>query len=177
MSNSRRASRPTTKKKNVIRPSLTQWRTSCDSAWPPRRNDRSADQTRSYEDASMFTQASATIVAARRKTALPVSVPRNSRNGVPTLRDQAVRSCSMERLLPGGEGAAALEALDAAARRGDARDPGIRGVAARAGLDRQLGRGGARPERRAAGGAGRPAGRELRVDRLLHGSSLLYLTT
>src|SRR3954454_18577230 len=138
MSNSRRASSPTTKKKNVIRPSLTQWRTSCERACPPRRNDRFVDQTRSYEDASMFTQARAVIVAARRKAALPVSVPRNSRNGVLTLRDQAVRSCSIGRLLPGSEGPAALEALDAAAADGCALDSGVRRVTGRAGLDGQV---------------------------------------
>ena len=54
--------------------------------------DSTVDQTSVYDAASTFTQTSAAIVAARRKTALPVSVPRNSRNGVPTLRDQAVRS-------------------------------------------------------------------------------------
>ena len=48
-------------------------------------------QTRSYDDASTFAQASAAIAATRRTAAPPVSVRRNSRSGVWMLRAQAVR--------------------------------------------------------------------------------------
>jgi hypothetical protein len=43
-SNSRRASRPTTKKKNVISPLLTQWPKSCEIPSPPRRIESSVCQ-------------------------------------------------------------------------------------------------------------------------------------
>jgi hypothetical protein len=44
-----------------------------------------------YEDASTFTQTSAATAPASRTAAPPVSVRRNSRSGVWTLRAQAVR--------------------------------------------------------------------------------------
>ena len=44
ISSSRRSSRPTTKKKNTIRPSLTQCRRSSDSSSPPRRSASSVCQ-------------------------------------------------------------------------------------------------------------------------------------
>src|SRR6266446_3998277 len=91
MSNSRRASRPMTKKKNVISPSFTQWRRSSVTPAPPTRIERTVRQTRSYEPASMLTQTSAATVAASRNAALPVSVLRKSLSGVSRLRAQAVR--------------------------------------------------------------------------------------
>ncbi len=45
MSNSRLASSPTTRKKNVIRPSLTQWRRSVETLAPPRWIERFVVQT------------------------------------------------------------------------------------------------------------------------------------
>src|SRR6266516_6791049 len=48
-------------------------------------------QSESYEDASTFTQTSAAAAAASKTAAPPVSVRRNSRSGVCTLRAQAVR--------------------------------------------------------------------------------------
>ena len=90
-SNSRRASSPTTKKKNVIRPLLTQCRRSREMPCPPRSIERVVLQKRSYDDASAFAHASATIAATRRIAAPPVSVRRNSRSGVWMLRAHAVR--------------------------------------------------------------------------------------
>jgi hypothetical protein len=90
MSNSRRASSPTTKKKNDMRPLFTHSRRSCDTPDPPTRIDRSVRQTLSYEDASAFAQASAPSVAASSTEALPVSVRRNVRSGVSRFRAQAV---------------------------------------------------------------------------------------
>src|SRR6266511_217391 len=90
-SNSRRASRPTTRKKNVISPLFTQWRRSSATAAPPRSIESVVSQSESYDDRSTFTHTSAATVAARRTAAPPVSVRRNSRSGVWTLRAHAVR--------------------------------------------------------------------------------------
>ena len=92
MSNSRRASSPMTKKKNVIKPLFTQWRRSSATPAPPTWIESCVCQTLSYEPESILTQASATRVAARRNAALPISVRRNRRSGVSRLRAQAVRS-------------------------------------------------------------------------------------
>jgi hypothetical protein len=53
--------------------------------------DSRVPHTRSYDDAPTFAQTSAATVAARRTTALPVSVRRNCRSGVCRLRAHAVR--------------------------------------------------------------------------------------
>ena len=74
MSNSRRASSPTTKKKKVISPLLIQPRRSCATPQPSRWIDSSVAHTRPYDAASAFTHARATSVAPSRKKALPVSV-------------------------------------------------------------------------------------------------------
>src|SRR6266576_5826479 len=90
-SNSRRASRPTTKKKNVIRPLLTQSRrSSVNPAWPMRIAS-SVVHTDSYEWASTLTQTSAAATAPRSAAAPALSVSRNSRSGVGSARAQAVR--------------------------------------------------------------------------------------
>src|SRR5919201_589803 len=99
MSNSRRASRPTTKKKKVIRPPLTQSRRSWATPTPPIRIESWVRHTCSYECASTFTHASAASVAASRTTALPISVRRNSRSGVSRFRTHAVRPVNAETLL------------------------------------------------------------------------------
>ena len=91
MSNSRRASRPKTKKKNVISPLFTHSRRSSDTPAPASRTDSRAPQTASYDDASMFTQASAATAMPSSTAALPVSVRRNSRSGVCRFRAHAVR--------------------------------------------------------------------------------------
>ena len=91
MSNSRRASSPTTKKKNVISPELTQPRRSIEMPWLPRWTDSSVPQSDAYEDASTLTQTSAATAAPSSTAALPVSVRRNSRSGVSRFRPQAVR--------------------------------------------------------------------------------------
>src|SRR2546425_7565943 len=57
----------------------------------PMRIESTVRQTRSYEEASTLTQASAASAAASRTAALPVSVRRKVRNGVSRLRDHAVR--------------------------------------------------------------------------------------
>src|SRR5438067_5277971 len=90
-SNSRRASSPTTKKKNVIRPLFTQWRKSSATLAPPTRIESVVPHRESYDEASTFTQTSAATAAASRTAAPPVSVRRNSRSGVSRLRAQAVR--------------------------------------------------------------------------------------
>ena len=81
-SNSRRASSPSTKKKNVINPLFTQWRRSSEISAPPRWIESVVSQSDSYEDASTFTHTSAATAAASRTAAPPVSVRRNSRSGV-----------------------------------------------------------------------------------------------
>ena len=93
MSNSRRASTATTRKKKVISPEFTQVCRSPESSAPPRRNDSTVPQTVWYDCASMFTQARAATVAASRTAALPVSVRRNRRSGV-RFRAHAVTSDS-----------------------------------------------------------------------------------
>src|SRR3954447_4549342 len=90
-SNSRRASRPTTKKKNVIRPLFTHPRRSSATVWPPTSIDSVVSHSEWYDDGWTLTQTSAATVAARRTAAPPVSVRRNSRNGVWRLRAHAVR--------------------------------------------------------------------------------------
>src|SRR5256885_10661151 len=91
MSNSRRASRPTTKKKNVISPLFSQYRRSSEIPRPPTRIESTVCQTRSYEDESAFTHTSAAIAAASRTAALPVSVRRKLRSGVSRFLAHAVR--------------------------------------------------------------------------------------
>src|SRR5712691_9668708 len=90
-SSSRRASSPTTKKKNVISPLFTQWRRSSATPAPPMSIESFVLQSESYDDASTFTHMSAVAAAASKTAAPPVSVRRNSRSGVCTLRAQAVR--------------------------------------------------------------------------------------
>src|SRR6266542_6892068 len=91
MSNSRRASSPTMKKKNVISPLFSQYRRSSEIPRPPMRIESTVCQTRSYEDESAFTHTSAATAAASRTAALPVSVRRKLRNGVSRFRAHAVR--------------------------------------------------------------------------------------
>ena len=93
MSSSRLASSPTTRKKNVISPSLTQWRRSSEIAESPTRIASSVDHSDSYEpDHGEFAHSSAATVAASRATAPPVSLLRKSRSGDARFRAQAVRS-------------------------------------------------------------------------------------
>src|SRR6185312_3187942 len=91
-SSSRFASSPTTRKKTVISPSLTQWRRSAETSPPPTRIDRRVVHSVSYEWRSgVLAHTSASSAASSRTTALPVSVPRKSRTGAAMLRAQAVR--------------------------------------------------------------------------------------
>ncbi len=90
-SNSRLASSPITKKKNVIRPVLIQPRRSCATPALPIRIDKRVCHTLLYDEVSALTHTSATIVAASRKAALDVSVRMNCRSGGLRLRAQAVR--------------------------------------------------------------------------------------
>src|SRR4051794_24930769 len=83
---SRRASSPTTKKKNVIRPLFTQSSRLCETDALPRRIESTVLQTRSYDDRSTLAQTSAAATAARISAALPVSVLRKSRSGVRSVR-------------------------------------------------------------------------------------------
>src|SRR4029453_15924562 len=90
-SNSRRASRPTTKKKNVIRPLFTHPRRSSEIPCPPRSIESAPPQNDSYDELPTFTHASAATAAASRTAAPPVSVWRKFRSGVWMLRAHAVR--------------------------------------------------------------------------------------
>src|SRR4029453_15499293 len=90
-SNSRRASSPRTKKKNVISPLFTQPRRSSATPASPTLIESTVDQRSSYDDASTFTHTSAAIAPASRTAAPPVSVRRNARSGVSRLRAHAVR--------------------------------------------------------------------------------------
>ena len=90
-SNSRRASRPTTRKKKVISPLFTQWRRSSATPEPPRSIESIVVHSESYDDASTFTQTSAATAAASKTAAPPVSVRRNSRSGGGNVRAHAVR--------------------------------------------------------------------------------------
>src|ERR1700730_9787726 len=114
MSNSRRASSPTTMKKNVISPELTQPRRSCAMPAPPRRTESCVPHSSPYDEESMFTQASAITVAASSTAALPVSVRRNCRSGVSRLRAQAVRPEKGE-----ADPDSAIHGFSLADRRGD----------------------------------------------------------
>ena len=78
-SNSRRASSPTTKKKNVIRPVLTHSRRSWASSWSPRRIESAVCQTASYDATSTLAQTRAAPAAARSATAPAVSPPAHRR--------------------------------------------------------------------------------------------------
>jgi hypothetical protein len=91
MSNSRRASNPTTKKKNARSPELIQWRRSSERLAAPRCTESSVRHVDSYDDSEMLAQTSAAMVAPSRTAALPVSVRRKSRSGVRTPRAQAER--------------------------------------------------------------------------------------
>ena len=90
-SNSRRASSPITKKKNVIRPLLIQWPSVWEIPASPTRIDSVVSQTPRYDDASTFAQIRAAAVAPSRIVALPVSVRRKELSGVSRLRAHAVR--------------------------------------------------------------------------------------
>src|ERR1022692_1597038 len=96
MSNSRRASRPTTRKKNVISPEFTQPRKLSARPVVPTRIDSAVCHVAAYPDESMFAQASAASAAASSTAALPVSVRRNWRSGVSRLRAHTVRSENSE---------------------------------------------------------------------------------
>src|SRR4051794_4133448 len=89
-SNSRRAPSPTTKKKNVMRPLLTQSRSSRETLQSPSRMLSSVLQKAWYDEAETLAHSSATSVPARRKAALPASVVRNRCNGVARLRAHVV---------------------------------------------------------------------------------------
>ena len=91
MSNSRRASSPNTKKKNVISPLLTHSRRLSDTPSPASRTDSRAPHTASYDDTLRLTHTSAATAAPSSTTALPVSVRKNTRSGVCRLRAHAVR--------------------------------------------------------------------------------------
>ena len=79
------------KKKNVISPLFTHSRRSSEMPCPPISIETVVPHKESYDDESTFTQASAASVAPSKTAAPPVSVRRNSRSGVCTLRAHAVR--------------------------------------------------------------------------------------
>jgi hypothetical protein len=91
-SNSRRASRPATKKKNAISPEFTQPCQLSAMTTVPDRIISSVCQVAPYPAGSMLAQARATTVAASSTAALPVSVRRNRRSGVSRCCAHAVRS-------------------------------------------------------------------------------------
>jgi len=90
MSNSRRVSSPTTRKKSAIRPEFTNSRRSIEMLAPRNAPWSSLDHTRSYDESLIFAQISAATVAPARMAALPVSVFRNWRSGVCRLLAHAV---------------------------------------------------------------------------------------
>ncbi len=104
-SNSRRASSPTTRKKNVIRPLFTQPCRSWEMPALPRRIDSRCPTRRWYDAGLTFAQTSAAIVAVSSTAALPVSVRRNRRSGVCRCRAHAVSSALAA---PGPGGSAAM---------------------------------------------------------------------
>jgi hypothetical protein len=89
-SNSRRASRPSTKKKNVISPLFTHSRSVSSIRLASRSIASTASHSSSQEEASTFTHTSAAVVAASRTAAPPLSVRRNSRTGLLNRRARAV---------------------------------------------------------------------------------------
>src|SRR5215212_9667405 len=92
MSNSRLASSPTTRKKNVISPSLTQRRSSIEMPSVPTRIESLVLQNESYEsDQGELAQTSAATTAPSSTVAPADSVLRKSRTGAARLRAQAVR--------------------------------------------------------------------------------------
>jgi hypothetical protein len=92
MSSSRLASRPSTKKKKVIRPSFTQCRRSCEIPASPRRIESFVVQTDSYEPVhGEFAHKSAATAAHTITAPPPVSVLRKSRTGAARFRAHAVR--------------------------------------------------------------------------------------
>ena len=101
VSNSRLASRPTTRKKSVIRPSLIHSRRWSEMPWSPTMIDRSVVQKDSYEsDHGEFDHASAATAAASRASAPDDSVFRKSRTGAARLRAHAVRSVKARAIAP-----------------------------------------------------------------------------
>ena len=107
MSNSRRASSPNTKKKNVISPLFTHSRRSSDTPAPASRTDSRAPHTASYDDALMLIHTSAATVIATSTAALPVSVRKNTRSGVCRLLAHAVRP---DRARAAGDGRSSVTA-------------------------------------------------------------------
>src|SRR4029078_13372134 len=81
----------TTKKKNVISPLFTHWRRSSETPASATLIDSFVPQSESHDDASTSPQTRAAPAPASKPAAPPVSVRRNSRSGVSTLRAQAVR--------------------------------------------------------------------------------------
>src|ERR1700739_3264460 len=91
-SSCRLASRPTTRKNRVIKPSLTQWRRSVAISVLPIRIARFVVQTDSYEcHPGAFAHTSAAIAAPSITIAPPSSVLRKLRTGAARFRAQAVR--------------------------------------------------------------------------------------
>src|SRR4051812_20038034 len=89
-SNSRRASSPTTKKKNVMRPLLTQPRRSRATDQSSSRISSSLVQKELYDEVATLAQISAMSAPARRNAALPASVLRNRCRGVAMLLTHAL---------------------------------------------------------------------------------------
>src|SRR3954468_5013097 len=146
ITSSRLASRPTTRKKSAMSPSLTQWRRSSEMAQPPSRIESSVVQTDSYEcGQGEFAQTSAASVAATSAAAPPVSVVRKSRSGAAAVRAHDVRSIKRPWLRP----------MTSASRKAVRPLVSPRGMAAGYSgdrLERHLGR--QRGTRRARGGGG-----------------------
>ena len=90
MSNSRRASSPTTKKKKAIRPSLTQRRRFSEIDQGPSLIESSVVQNDPYDEVAAFAQTSAAIVAASSTIELPASARRYARTGAAFVRAHAV---------------------------------------------------------------------------------------
>src|ERR1700759_1132034 len=108
--NSRRASSPTTRKKNVIRPLFTQVRSSRLAASGPIRSGNTQDQNASYPAGWMLIQIRAETIVASRIRALPDSVRRKARSGVAAGPGIDMGTELRVVSLPGADGAAVMRA-------------------------------------------------------------------
>ena len=92
MSNSRRSSNPTTRKKNVMRPLLTQNRRSCATRQSPNWTEKEVLHSDSYDDVCRLAHTRAANAAITTTRAPPVSVCRKARSGALKRPSQVVRS-------------------------------------------------------------------------------------
>src|SRR3954471_16468570 len=94
---SRRTSIPTRKKKNTIRPSLTQYRSDSVTPAGPKRTENSVSQNRSYDSPhGELAHSRASTVAITSSAALAASVAMNRRTGADSW---AIRCLELDRVV------------------------------------------------------------------------------